>query len=49
MAGVKGRSGRKPKWTDEQIEEAAQDLLDWLAEAPRTYPRGGLGFGPQHV
>jgi len=32
MAGVKGRSGRKPKWTDEQIEEAAQDLLDWLEE-----------------
>jgi hypothetical protein len=37
MAGVKGRSGRKPKWTDEQIEEAALDLLDWLEEDPDNH------------
>ena len=32
MAGKAGRSGRKPKWTDEQIEEAAESLLTWLEE-----------------
>jgi hypothetical protein len=37
MAGIKGRSGRKPKWTDEQIEEAAESLLDWLEEDPDNH------------
>jgi hypothetical protein len=32
MAGRPGRSGRKPKWTDEKIAEAAEDLLRWLEE-----------------
>lgn len=36
MAGVKGRSGRKPKWTDEQIEDAAESLLDWLEADPEN-------------
>jgi hypothetical protein len=34
MAGVKGRSGRRPKWDDNAIEEAAESLLSWLAEDP---------------
>ena len=37
MSGVRGRSGRKPKWTDEQIEEAADSLLDWLEADPENH------------
>jgi hypothetical protein len=37
MSGVKGRSGRKPKWGDEQIEEAAESLLDWLEADPENH------------
>lgn len=37
MAGVKGRSGRKPTWGDEQIEEAAESLLDWLEADPENH------------
>jgi len=37
MSGVKGRSGRKPRWGDEEIEEAADSLLDWLEADPENH------------
>ncbi|MBN2129063.1 MAG: hypothetical protein JW741_06175 [Sedimentisphaerales bacterium] len=37
MAGKVGRSGRKPKWSEEQIEEAAESLHDWLEADPEGH------------
>jgi len=39
MAGVKGRSGRKPKWTDDRIAQAAQDLLNWLEDPEHIWSK----------
>jgi len=37
MAGAKGRSGRRPKWDENAIEEAAESLLDWLEADPENH------------
>lgn len=50
MAGVKGRSGRKPKWDDSAIEAAAEDLLLWLEDENNLWFRDwaiGSGLYPE--